>query len=522
MFWSGCRHAELAEQVPVGGVEHHVEPGQEGGGGAGLDGSPGAVALAVEQPGQVEVQPGLEVGQLGTGQLVEALLQSRDGAGAVSLCAAHAGPQPGRRAGEGGQAESVGAGVELRRRFGGPGHVALGELGLDQYPQQRRGPDAVVAHHPQTPAGGGPRQLVVATGQIEPGGGNQRLEMIVVSEQQAFRLREPALEDAQLGQGGDRVPAGAGHDLLDGVVGPKQHVLGLSPSPEVAEHGALQAAAVAARVRLGAGGGAEDAPLAQQRAPRLHPLEVGRDVAGGEEGAHRLADDDGILGAAAAGQGHRLVDPGHALGHPPRLDVGQPTVGQGLDLEVDVAEAPGPVERQLGPFAEHGRVADVAAQRRQRHPPLFDARLFVLHQAYGAPEPRLCGRPVAHEVGEQVTDPCAGHGGPAVVAGDRERPCRGGEVRNGAVVVTGAHGRVRQLQQVPRPNAVLRQRHTRIVQLARSFGRPEGRGRRPRGQTIGCTSDEAHEDVTPEREDEGWFDADGTASVRLGASRGDP
>ena len=304
---------------------------------------------------------------------------------------------------------------------------------------------------------------MVAPRQIEPGGGNQRLEVVVAPEQQGLGLGEPALEDPQLGQGDHRVPPGTGHDLLDGGERLVQDVLGLAPSPEMAQQGALHAAAVAAQVRLRPGCGAEDAPLPQQWAPRLHPLEVGGDVARGVERAHRLRHDAGVLRATPAGQGHRLVEHGHALGHPARFHPGQPTVGQGLDLEVDVAEAPRPVEGQVGSFDEHGRVADVATQTRQRHPPLLDAGWLVLDQADGPAVPGLGSHPVAHEVGEQVADACGRQGGLAVVPGGRETPGRGGEVRDGALEVTGFPGLARRLQQVPRPNALLRQ-HAAMVQ----------------------------------------------------------
>ena len=55
----------------------------------------------------------------------------------------------------------------------------------------------------------------------------------------------------------------------------------------------------------------------------------------------------------------------------------EPAVGERLGLEVDVAEATRPIERQLGVGQQHRRVVDVAAHRRHRHPTLLDARRLV-------------------------------------------------------------------------------------------------------------------------------------------------
>ena len=68
---------------------------------------------------------------------------------------------------------------------------------------------------------------------------------------------------------------------------------------------------------------------------------------------------------------------------PAGLHVGQAAVGQRLGLEVDVAEAPGPVERQLGGGQSIGRIVDLAAHRGDRHPALLDAGRLVLHQPPG-------------------------------------------------------------------------------------------------------------------------------------------
>ncbi len=148
----------------------------------------------------------------------------------------------------------------------------------------------------------------------------------------------------------------------------------------MAEQGPLHAVAVAAEERLRTGGPTEDAPLAKGGAPQSDAFEVNGEVASREEGAHRLPDHAGVVGTAAAGHGH-------PLGNPAGLNVSEPPVGQSLDLEVDVAEAAGSVERQFGTMDEHGWIVDVTAHGRERCVPLLQARRLPLDQADGPGEP---------------------------------------------------------------------------------------------------------------------------------------
>ncbi len=196
---------------------------------------------------------------------------------------------------------------------------------------------------------------------------------------------------------------------------------------------------------------ADESVAAQDVGPRAGPLEVGGVVARGEERAHRLAGGLHVVGRSAR-QGHGLVQQRHAFGDPPRLHVGQAGVGESLGLEVHVAEPAGPVEGQLGAGEQRRRVVHVAAQRCHRHPPLLDARGLVLDQAGGPQEPRPARGQVAHEVGEQVTEPGAGQGGPTPVAGGGEAPDGGGQVGRRTIDVGRRHGLLGQLHL---PNGVV-------------------------------------------------------------------
>jgi hypothetical protein len=198
------------------------------------------------------------------------------------------------------------------------------------------------------------------------------------------------------------------------------------------------------------GSGADQTPPPQGPGPRGHPIEVGRVVAGGVEGADRLADGLGVGGGASAGQGHGLVDHGHAGGHLARLDAGQPAVGQGLDLEVDVTETAGQGQGPLGPFGQHRRVVDLAAQGGEGHPSLLDARLVGLHQSHRPVEPGAGRHLVAHHVLEQLTEAGRHQRRRAVVPGRGQAAQGVREVGHGGLGIAAGHGLLRQGQQPSR------------------------------------------------------------------------
>ena len=110
-----------------------------------------------------------------------------------------------------------------------------------------------------------------------------------------------------------------------------------------------------------------------------------------------------------------------------------PPSASALVSRFDVAEAAGPVERQLGGRQQLGRIVDLAAHPGDGHPALLDARRLVGDEAAGAGEPRpAAGRlPSALAITSPRRD--ARHRGPAVVAGCGELTHRGRQVGQEAV-----------------------------------------------------------------------------------------
>ncbi|MDQ3643911.1 MAG: hypothetical protein M3356_00135 [Actinomycetota bacterium] len=211
------------------------------------------------------------------------------------------------------------------------------------------------------------------------------------------------------------MPARDAHRALELVDGADEHALGLAPQAELAEQRGLHGVAMVADQDRDAGPVTEQPAAAQHVDPGGGAVEVASEVAGGEERAHRLAGDLVVV-RGAAGEGHRLVEQSHALLDPSGLHVGEARVGQRLRLEVDIAETTGPVQGEGGVGEENVRVVDIASERRDRHPPLLEARRLVLDQPPGPDEPGAGRRVIPEEVGEQPAEASAGHRRATVVA----------------------------------------------------------------------------------------------------------
>lgn len=219
--------------------------------------------------------------------------------------------------------------------------------------------------------------------------------------------------------------------------GAHQDALGLLPPTEQAEQAPVDPIAMAADDHGWAGTRTDEPVLAEEGAPGLEALQVGRLVAGREERAHRLGRHRRLVRPAAAGQRHGLVQHRHPFGDTTGFHVGQPAVGERLGLQVDVPEATGPVEGQLRPGPQDVGVGDVTAHGRDGHPTLFEARLFVLDEVDRPAEPATGGEPVGQAVGVHVAQPCTRHGRRAPLAPVREAADGGGEVGDGPVDVPG-------------------------------------------------------------------------------------
>ena len=329
------------------------------------------------------------------------------------------------------------------------------EVGFDGEGEQLDGPQAVVSEHPQPATGGGTGQLGIAPLQVQPGRREERLEGLVLPDQQHLGFGQAALADPQVGEGDGGVPAGHGHGRFEIGDRAGEDGFGVTPAPELHEQRGLHAVAMAGQEARRRAPGADAPPLTQQVVPRVGPAEVGREVAGGEERAHGLADDVRVVGRAA-GQGHGLVEQGHPFGQATGLDVGQAGIGQGLGLEVHVAEAAGPVQRELRRSQQAGGIVDVAPHRGYRHPPLLEAGWFVGDEAPGPREPGPAGRDVAQAVGERLAQASTRHGRGSGVASSGVRPDGCGEVRDHALEIEAPVAGVRRLE---RPFRLLRAGH---------------------------------------------------------------
>jgi hypothetical protein len=344
-----------------------------------------------------------------------------------------------------GHVEGAGTLDQLGAHVGGGIEVAGRELDVDQHSEQLDRPQPVLGDEAQRPPGGGPGEIDVPSGEVEPSRRQEAVHRLVLAEEQGFGVGQPALTDAQVGEGEIGMPAGDAHQRLEVGLRPRQHRLGLAPAAQLDQQAGLHAVAVGGEIHGGARGECNEAVLAQQIGPGPRPLEVAGVIAGGEERAHGLGRAVGVVGRAA-GEGHGLVQQGHALGQPSRLDEGQAAVGEGLGLQVHVTEAAGTVEGELGRRQQLRRVVDLAAHRRHRHPTLLHARGLVLHQPLGPGEPRPAGGQVAQPVGEGVAQTHAGHRRAAAVTGGGERPDRRRKMGDRGVDVELRRRRVSALQ----------------------------------------------------------------------------
>ncbi len=211
--WRG--RAQALEKGGVAGRHHHVEPVQCRCRPCCLHAGRRPVAGPVVEAHEVEQEGGPEVGHAGGRELVERRLHRPDGGRHVAGGGQHAGAHGGDAGLEAGDVEAVGAGHEVvagdRRRV----EVTDAQLDVDQHGEQFGGSQPVVTHRPQAPDRRGPGQVVVTPSQVEPGGGQQGLEVTLLAQQQHLGVGQAALADAQLGQGDGRVPARHVHDVLE-------------------------------------------------------------------------------------------------------------------------------------------------------------------------------------------------------------------------------------------------------------------------------------------------------------------
>jgi hypothetical protein len=323
---------------------------------------------------------------------------------------------------------------------------------------------------------------MVASRQVEVGSREEGGHHLVLAEEERLGLGVAALAGAEVGERDVGVPAREPHGRLEVGTGSQEEGLGLAPPAQLHEERGLHAVAVARQEHGAARLEADVALQAEQVCPRPGPLEVGGEVAGGEERAHRLGRG-GLVVSRTAHQGHGLVEEGHARIDVARLHLREPRVGQCLRLEVQVAELPGPIEGELRPLEQHGGIVDVAAHGGDGHPALLQAGWEVGDQPLGPGEPRPARGLVAQDVGHGVAEAHARHRRLAGQPRGREAAHGRRQVGDQPLDVSFGERPIRPNERALRP---LRLRHPQSIALRRWPGvvRCVGRSREILGATL--------------------------------------
>ena len=236
---------EAVEQALVLRAHDHVERCQHGRGRLGIELGGGAVADLVVQAGQLDEQRGPQPGKVVGVELTDGVLEERDRARLVSARGQHAGPgelgaRPEARHVDVGRAALQLVTVETGRR-----RVPQRQRGLDGDGQQFDGAQAIGAEHAEPASGGGTGQLGVASLQVQLRRWQERLERLLLPEQQLLGLGQTALADPQVGQGDGRVPARHLHGRFEVGLRAGEHGFGVTPAAELHEQRGLHAVAVA-------------------------------------------------------------------------------------------------------------------------------------------------------------------------------------------------------------------------------------------------------------------------------------
>lgn len=274
---------EPLEEGYVGGHQNHVESRQRAGRGGGVPRGGGAVARAFVEASQLELEVGLQPRQLGGIELLDGCADGGDGAVEVPVGRQHARPGgsgPSLQGDDVDTTRAVGQGLAGgERRL----DVAAGQMRIDLHVQQLGGSQAIVADQPQPPLGRGQGEHMVAALEVKAGGRKQRLQRLLLAEQQGLGIGEATLPNPQVGQSDVGMPAGRADRRLEVGLGPHQDGLGLAPPPELHEQRGLHAVAVPGEEGRPRRLGANESVLAQEVSPCARPFEIDREVAGGEE-----------------------------------------------------------------------------------------------------------------------------------------------------------------------------------------------------------------------------------------------
>ena len=311
-----------------------------------------------------------------------------------------------------------------------------------------------------------PGEVVVAAGEVQAGGGQQRLHRLVLAEQQGLGLGEPALADAQVGEGDVGMPA---RPLASR---PRTRPWPGRGRPRPRSSARARSAAWPARCRSGWRGrpahlaaGPDQPVLAEQVGPRPGALEVGGEVAGGEERADRLGGRSSV--SSAGPQASAIASSSSAMPSAtrPACTWASPASASALVSRLTSPNRRARSSASSAAGEQLGRIVDVAAHRRHRHPALLDARRLVLDEPPRPREPGPAGGQVAQGVGEHLAELHARHRRPALLVRRGEASDRGRQVRDHGFDVEARPGLVGQLE-----------RPLRLVDAGHRASMAQGRG----------------------------------------------
>ena len=256
--------------------------------------------------------------------------------------------------GEGGGGEEVrptvqlGAGVELHRDLRGRRGVAGGQVEVDEEREEAGRGHAGAADLGERTLDHVGGQLVLAADVVQRGDGGGGFDRAAIDAgQQLLGVLEPALSQPELGQPDERglaLALGADRPESNGV---GERGVGLGPPPGRGE----ETAVVGAAERRHVGDLAAGRDRLADPDPLVGPSDVVGVLAGREQLAEHLGEDEEVVDLATGDAGERLVEVHHALVDAVVVHEGGAEVGESVELEVAGAVAAGQRRRRRGSAA---------------------------------------------------------------------------------------------------------------------------------------------------------------------------
>ena len=146
------------------------------------------IARLLTQPGQLEEQPGPRPGEQPLIERIHDLLDAGDGIGDVAGRRQHPGLRHCGAGAQHGQVERRDPHIELGAGRSRLLDATAGQLDVDEHGQELGRPRRIGVHRAQATPDGGPRQLQVATSELEPGERQDGLDGVVLAEEERLGL----------------------------------------------------------------------------------------------------------------------------------------------------------------------------------------------------------------------------------------------------------------------------------------------------------------------------------------------